>query len=157
MNDFYIIGRGSYGVVYKVILVLGIFIVVKKIVVFDKSIKLIYKSFWREIEIIGYVKYWNFVRLFGFCKLGEVGFLLYDYVFNGDFYVVLYNKELGLVLNWRFRFCIVEGVVYGLVYFYYDYDFLIVYWDIKVSNVFLDDDLEVYILDFGIVKVFDMY
>lgn len=46
--------------------------------------------------------------------------------------------------------------MYGLLYFYYDYVFFIVYCDIKVSNVLFDEDLELYILDFGVVKVMVM-
>lgn len=102
MSDYCIIGKGGYGIVYKVILVFGSFIVVKKIVFFEWN-KYIYKSFLMEIEMIGNVKYCNFVKLLGFCKWGEVGFFLYDFVLNGDFYDVLYNKERGIMLDWMMR------------------------------------------------------
>ncbi|XP_024370975.1 uncharacterized protein [Physcomitrium patens] len=157
LNDSYIIGRGSHGVVYKATLASGTPIVAKKIVAFDKSTKLIHKSFWREIETIGHAKHRNLVRLLGFCKLGEVGLLLYDYVSNGDLHAALHNKELGLVLNWRSRLRIAEGVAHGLAYLHHDYDPPIVHRDIKASNVLLDDDLEAHISDFGIAKVLDMH
>lgn len=46
------------------------------------------------------------------------------------------------------------GVVYGLYYFYVLVDFKIIYRDIKVSNILLDKNLELKIVDFGFVLLF---
>lgn len=55
-----------------------------------------------------------------------------------------------MLLFWEVRVRIVKGVVYGLV-FMYGFEIFIVYRDIKVSNVLLDNEFEVYIVDFGLV------
>lgn len=46
------------------------------------------------------------------------------------------------------------GIAWGLVYLYFEVIFRIIYRDIKVSNVFLDCNFEVKIVDFGFVKLF---
>lgn len=49
---------------------------------------------------------------------------------------------------------IVIDVVYVFNYFYNDCKFLIVYCDLKLSNILFDEDMVVYVGDFGLVKFF---
>ena len=155
LSDTCIIGKGGHGTVYKATLTSGSPIVVKKIVSLDRNMH-IYKSFLTEIETIGNAKHRNLVKLLGFCKWGEVGLLLYEYVPNGDLQDVLHNKERGIVLDWATRLRIAEGVAHGLSYLHHDYVPPIVHRDIKASNVLLDEDLEPHISDFGVAKVMAM-
>ncbi|KAG0614658.1 hypothetical protein M758_6G193700 [Ceratodon purpureus] len=155
LSDTCIIGKGGHGTVYKATLAAGNPIVVKKIVSLDRNTH-IHKSFLTEIETIGNAKHRNLVKLLGFCKWGEVGLLLYDYVPNGDLHDVLHNKERGIVLDWTTRLRIAEGVAHGLSYLHHDYMPPIVHRDIKASNVLLDEDLEPHISDFGVAKVMAM-
>ncbi|KAG0604296.1 hypothetical protein M758_10G160300 [Ceratodon purpureus] len=152
-SDDYIIGRGCHGVVYKATLAKDTHIVVKRIACLDFKTALVHKSFWKEIESIGNAKHRNLVRLLGFMQWGEVGFLLYDYVSNGDLRSALHDKERGLVLNWKERLRIAEGVAQGLAYLHHTYSPPIVHRDISSSNVLLDNDLEAQISDFGLSKV----
>nr|APU94854.1 leucine-rich repeat receptor-like protein kinase [Pohlia nutans] len=155
LSDNCIIGKGGHGTVYKAILASGSPIVVKKIVSLDRNTH-IHKSFLTEIETIGNAKHRNLVKLLGFCKWGEVGLLMYDFVPNGDLHDVLHNKERGMVLDWATRLRIAEGVAHGLSYLHHDYMPPIVHRDIKASNVLLDEDLEPHISDFGVAKVMAM-
>uniref|UniRef100_A0A7I4FK56 non-specific serine/threonine protein kinase n=1 Tax=Physcomitrium patens TaxID=3218 RepID=A0A7I4FK56_PHYPA len=155
LSDHCIIGKGGHGTVYKAILASGSSIVVKKIVSLERN-KHIHKSFLTEIETIGNAKHRNLVKLLGFCKWGEVGLLLYDFVPNGDLHDVLHNKERGIMLDWTTRLRIAEGVAHGLSYLHHDYVPPIVHRDIKASNVLLDEDLEPHISDFGVAKVMAM-
>lgn len=155
LSDNCIIGKGGHGTVYKATLASGSPIVVKKIVSLERNTR-IHKSFLTEIETIGNAKHRNLVKLLGFCKWGEVGLLLYDFVPNGDLHDVLHNKERGVVLDWATRLRIAEGVAHGLSYLHHDYMPPIVHRDIKASNVLLDEDLEPHISDFGVAKVMAM-
>jgi serine/threonine protein kinase len=116
---------------------------------------LVHKCFWKEIESVGNAKHRNLVRLLGLLKCGEVGFLLNDYVSNGDLRAALHDKEQGLVLNWKERLRIAEGVAHGLAYLHHTYSPPVVHRDITSSNVLLDHDLEAKISDFGLSKVLD--
>lgn len=155
LSDACIIGKGGHGTVYKATLPsTGAAIVVKKI---DVEV---HKSFLTEIETIGNAKHRNLVKLLGFCKWGEVGLLMYDYIPNGDLHEALHNKEKAkgkgkgeVVLDWAARVRIAEGVAHGLAYLHHDYIPSIIHRDIKASNVLLDEDLEPHISDFGVAKV----
>ena len=150
LSDACIIGKGGHGTVYKATLPsTGAPIVVKKI---DVEV---HKSFLTEIETIGNAKHRNLVKLLGFCKWGEVGLLMYDYIPNGDLHEALHNKEKekAVVLDWAARVRIAEGVAHGLAYLHHDYIPSIIHRDIKASNVLLDKDLEPHISDFGVAKV----
>lgn len=155
LSDDCIIGKGGHGTVYKAMLASGSPIVVKKIGSLDRNTH-IHKSFLTEIETIGNAKHRNLVKLLGFCKWGEVGLLLYEFIPNGDLHDVLHNKKRGMVLDWDSRLRIAEGVANGLSYLHHDYMPPIVHRDIKASNVLLDEDLEPHISDFGVAKVMAM-
>lgn len=113
------------------------------------------------MEIIGKIKYRNFVFLLGYCKVGEERLLVYEYMKYGSFEDVLYDRrKVGIKLKWVLRRKIAIGVVRGLVFLYYNCILYIIYRDMKLSNVFLDDNLEVRVFDFGMVRlmsVMDIY
>ena len=117
LSDAFIIGQGCNGVVYKAEVREGKYIVVKKINALNVRNDLVHKSFWKEIDSIGNAKHRNVVRMLGFMKSGEVGFLLYDYVSNGDLRAALHDKKRGLDLNWKARLRIAEGVATDCVIF----------------------------------------
>lgn len=63
-----------------------------------------------EMEILGKIKYRNFVFLLGYCKVGEERFLVYEFMLYGSledmFYVRLLGKGKDLdrrILIWEER------------------------------------------------------
>jgi tRNA A-37 threonylcarbamoyl transferase component Bud32 len=148
----FIIGKGAHGTVYKATMPNGNVVAVKKIISIDKDMQ-IHKSFLREIDTIGKIKHRNLVKFLGFCKWGDIGLLVYDYIPNGDLFEALHNTVNGLDLDWNTRLKIVEGVANGLVYLHHDCIPPIIHRDIKSSNVLLDENLEAHITDFGVAKV----
>jgi hypothetical protein len=155
LSSDYIIGIGGHGTVYKAIMFDGSVVAVKKIPLLQKDLQ-IHKSFLREIKTIGNVKHRNLAKLLGFCKWGEIGLLIYDYIPNGDLYEALHNKVNGMVLDWDTRLKIAEGIAHGLAYLHHDCVPPIIHRDIKSRNVLLDADLEAHIVDFGIAKTMSL-
>ncbi|CAM6063020.1 unnamed protein product [Sphagnum tenellum] len=155
LSSDYIIGIGGHGTVYKAIMFDGSVVAVKKIPFLQKDLQ-IHKSFLREINTIGTVKHRNLAKLLGFCKWGEIGLLIYDYIPNGDLHEALHNKVNGMVLNWDTRLKIAEGIAHGLAYLHHDCVPPIIHRDIKSRNVLLDADLEAHIVDFGIAKTMSL-
>jgi Leucine-rich repeat (LRR) protein/tRNA A-37 threonylcarbamoyl transferase component Bud32 len=152
LSNDYIIGTGGHATVYKAELKDGTIVAVKKIHLLEKDLQ-IQKSFLREINSIGNVKHRNLAKLLGFCKWGETGLLLYDYIPNGDLFQALYNEDRGRILDWDTRLKIAEGIAHGLAYLHHDCVPPIIHRDIKPSNVLLDANFEAHIADFGIAKV----
>jgi Leucine-rich repeat (LRR) protein len=155
LSSDYIIGIGGHGTVYKAIMFDGSVVAVKKIPLLQKDLQ-IHKSFLREINTIGNVKHRNLAKLLGFCKWGEIGLLIYDYIPNGDLHEALHNKVNGMVLNWDTRLKIAEGIAHGLAYLHHDCVPPIIHRDIKSRNVLLDANLEAHIVDFGIAKTMSL-
>ncbi|CAK9264653.1 unnamed protein product [Sphagnum jensenii] len=155
LSSDYIIGIGGHGTVYKAIMFDGSVVAVKKIPLLQKDLQ-IHKSFLREINTIGNVKHRNLAKLLGFCKWGEIGLLIYDYIPNGDLHEALHNKVNDVVLNWDTRLKIAEGIAHGLAYLHHDCVPPIIHRDIKSRNVLLDANLEAHIVDFGIAKTMSL-
>lgn len=156
MSDAYIIGKGCHGVVYKATIAKGTHIVVKRIASMDMKTAMVHKSFWKEIESAGNTDHPNVVRLLGFMQWGDTGFLLYDYVSNGDLCAILHDKERGVDLDWKVRLQIAKGVAKGLAYLHHTFSPPVVHRDLTSSNVLLNDDLEPLISDFGLSKVLNI-
>lgn len=57
-------------------------------------------------------------------------------------------------MDWLIWFNIILGVVCGFVYLYEEVILLIIYWDIKVVNIFFDKSFDLKIGDFGLVFFF---
>lgn len=115
-----------------------------------------------EMEIIGKIKYRNLVFFLGYCKIGEERFFVYEYMKWGSLEIVFYEvlRKGGVFLNWVARKKIAVGVVRGLAFLYYSCIFYIIYRDMKFSNVFFDENLEVRVSDFGmarLVSALDIY
>lgn len=87
---------------------------------------------------MGNVRYVNFFRLFGFCYNNYFVYVLYD---NNNLYIgILVEKMRIKKRDWVIKKRIISGVVKGFCFFYYECYFLILYGDVKFSNVLFSDD-----------------
>ncbi|CAN6540644.1 unnamed protein product [Malus baccata var. baccata] len=79
-------------------------------------------------------------------KLGEGGF--------GPVYKVTFDPTRRYFMDWGKRVHIIEGVTQGLLYLQEYSNFTIIHRVLKASNIFLDDEMNVKISDFGMAKLF---
>ncbi|KAL8170836.1 hypothetical protein V2J09_022640 [Rumex salicifolius] len=84
-----IISTGSKGVMYRVTLPDGTFLVVKRLHDSQRS----EKEFLSEINTLGSVKHGNLLPLLGFCMAKRERFLVYDYMANGNLFDLLHPVD----------------------------------------------------------------
>ncbi|KAK4591672.1 hypothetical protein RGQ29_016203 [Quercus rubra] len=143
------LGRGSFGAVYKGVLVSSHskYVAVKKL---DKMIKEGEREFKTEVTVIGQTHHRNLVRLLGYCDEGEHRILVYEFMYNGSLSSFLF----GVIRpSWQQRMQIALGIARGLMYLHEECSMQIIHCDIKPQNILLDDFFTAKISDFGLAKL----
>ncbi|XP_044954530.1 cold-responsive protein kinase 1-like isoform X1 [Hordeum vulgare subsp. vulgare] len=115
------------------------------------------KEFLTEIESISEAKHANLVSLLGCCVQKQNRILVYEYAENNSLDHAL--KALGsasgaTILPWSVRSGICMGTAKGLSYLHEEHEPNIVHRDIKASNVLLGRGYSPKIGDFGLAKLF---
>uniref|UniRef100_A0A0E0C8L2 non-specific serine/threonine protein kinase n=1 Tax=Oryza meridionalis TaxID=40149 RepID=A0A0E0C8L2_9ORYZ len=64
------------------------------------------------------------------------------------------EKSRRIILDWRKRVHIIEGIAHGLLYLHKHSRLRIVHRDLKASNILLDIDMNPKISDFGMARIF---
>jgi serine/threonine protein kinase len=59
-----------------------------------------------------------------------------------------------IVLDWKLRFRIMEGIIQGLLYLHKYSRLKVIHRDIKAGNILLDEDMNPKISDFGMARIF---
>ncbi|KAM4073113.1 hypothetical protein ACB094_11G192900 [Castanea mollissima] len=143
------LGRGSFGAVYKGVLVSSHskYVAVKKL---DKMINEGEREFKTEVTVIGQTHHRNLVRLLGYCDEGEHRILVYEFMYNGSLSSFLF----GVIRpSWQQRMQIALGIARGLMYLHEECSMQIIHCDIKPQNILLDDFFTAKISDFGLAKL----
>ncbi|KAE9591307.1 putative protein kinase RLK-Pelle-DLSV family [Lupinus albus] len=125
----------------------GKIIAVKKLILSQSSN--IDDDFESEAKLISNVHHRNLVRLLGCCNEGQERILVYEYISNTSLDRYLFGNKKGS-LNWKQRYDIILGTARGLAYLHEEFHVPIIHRDIKTTNIFLDDDLQPKIGDFGL-------
>ena len=60
-------------------------------------------------------------------------------------------------LDWSKRYKIICGIAQGMLYLHEDSQLRIIYRDLKVGNVLLDENMNTKISDFRMAKIFGVY
>ncbi|KAL4198166.1 hypothetical protein AMTRI_Chr03g138830 [Amborella trichopoda] len=144
-----VLGRGSFGSVYKGILDLGhrVEIAVKQL---DKVVERGEKEFRTEVSVIGQTHHKNLVRLLGFCDEGDHRLLVCEFIQNGS----LANFFFGPTRpNWSQRVQLALGIARGILYLHEECESPIIHCDIKPQNILLDKFYNPKVADFGLAKL----
>ncbi|KAJ6815408.1 receptor-like serine/threonine-protein kinase SD1-8 [Iris pallida] len=145
------LGQGGFGTVYKGKLGNNQEIAVKRL---GRTSLQGIDEFKNEVMVIAKLQHRNLVRLLGCCIHAEERILIYEYMPNKSLDFFLFDKEKGVILDWRTRYQIVLGITRGLLYLHHDSRFRIIHRDLKASNILLDKTMNPKISDFGMARLF---
>ncbi|KAJ1279974.1 hypothetical protein BS78_04G196400 [Paspalum vaginatum] len=154
-----LIGRGSYGSVYKEKITQAKTQVAVK--VFDLEMRCADRSFISECEVLRSIRHRNLLPIPTACSTidhsgSDFKALIYELMQNGNLDTWLHNrtssvagKRLGLVE----RMNIAVSIADALAYLHHDCGSPIVHCDVQPTNILLDDDMNAYLGDFGIASL----
>ncbi|XP_024164867.1 receptor-like serine/threonine-protein kinase SD1-8 isoform X1 [Rosa chinensis] len=146
------LGEGGFGPVYKGKLpVEGPVIAVKRL---SKISRQGLGEFKNEVSVICKLQHRNLVRLFGCCIEAEESILVYEYMPNKSLDFFIFDSTKRVLLDWRKRINIIEGIAQGLQYLHKYSRLRIIHRDLKPSNILLDSDMNPKISDFGMARIF---
>ncbi|XP_051226238.1 receptor-like serine/threonine-protein kinase SD1-8 [Lolium perenne] len=145
------LGEGGFGPVYKGKLEDGQEIAVKTL---SKTSMQGLDEFKNEVMLIAKLQHRNLVRLLGYSISGQERILVYEYMENKSLDYFLFEKSNSILLDWKVRYSIIEGIARGLLYLHQDSRYRIIHRDMKASNVLLDKEMTPKISDFGMARIF---
>nr|XP_043631812.1 probably inactive leucine-rich repeat receptor-like protein kinase At3g28040 isoform X2 [Erigeron canadensis] len=148
------IGSGVFGTVYKTPIGEdgGDALAIKNLVV---SNMIQYpEDFDREVRVLGKIRHPNLVSLKGYYWTPKVQLLVTDYVPNGSLQAKLHERlPSSPPLSWLSRFKILLGTAKGLAHLHHSFRPPVIHYNIKPSNILLDDNLNPKISDFGLTRI----
>ncbi|WCJ30095.1 Receptor kinase-like protein Xa21 [Euphorbia peplus] len=147
-DEVNLLGKGSFGSVYKGTLFDGMFVAVK---VFNLDSERAIKSFDVECEVLRTIRHRNLVKIITSCCTTELKALVMEFMPNWSLEKWLYSHNYFLDTLQRLNIMI--DVASALEYIHHGTAELIVHCDLKPSNVLLDEDMVAHVSDFGIAKL----
>ncbi|XP_054813385.1 LRR receptor-like serine/threonine-protein kinase EFR [Prosopis cineraria] len=149
-DDSNILGRGSYGSMFKGKLSSGMIIAVK---IFNFDSHEMLRSFEKECDILRNVRHRNLVKVISCCSNVDFKSLVMEFMPNGSLEKWLYSHNY--FLGFLQRMNIMINVATALEYLHHSLLAPIIHCDLKPSNILLDDDMVGHVSDFGISKLLD--
>ncbi|XP_031254685.1 receptor kinase-like protein Xa21 [Pistacia vera] len=143
-----LLGRGSYGSVYKGRLDDGMELAVK---VFHLHLEGAFTSFEAECEVMSRIRHRNLVKIISSCSNDDFKSFILEYMPNGSLEKCLYFDNN--VLDISHRLTIMIDVASALEYLHFGYSNPIIHCDLKPNNVLLDENMVAHLSDFGIAKL----
>ncbi|KAK4747537.1 hypothetical protein SAY87_014123 [Trapa incisa] len=153
LNFTTIIGRGSFGPVYKATTATGDIFAVKVLASDSKQGE---TEFQTEVSVLGRLHHRNLVNLMGYCIDKGQHMLVYEFMSNGSLENLLYSKD-DHALSWEERLQIALDISHGIEYLHEGAVPPVIHRDLKSANILLDQSMRAKVADFGLSKeeVFD--
>ncbi|CAI9776395.1 unnamed protein product [Fraxinus pennsylvanica] len=148
------IGSGVFGTVYKASLGGDArrIVAIKKLV--TANILQYQEEFDREVRGLGKVRHPNLIPLRGYYWTPQMQLLVSDFALEGSLQSRLHERPPTTPpLSWSIRFKIVLGTAKGLAHLHHSFRPPIVHYNVKPSNILLDENLNPKISDFGLTRL----
>ncbi|KAF5795044.1 putative protein kinase RLK-Pelle-LRR-III family [Helianthus annuus] len=144
-----IMGKSTYGTVYKATLVDGIQVAVKRL---RERITKNQKEFRNEVNSLGKIRHPNLLAMRSY-YLGPKGekLLVFDYMPKGSLASFLHARGPNTPIDWPTRMRIMKGMTRGLVNLHTQQN--IIHGNLTSNNVLLDDYLNPKIGDYGLSRL----
>ncbi|KAE8707728.1 Proline-rich receptor-like protein kinase PERK5 [Hibiscus syriacus] len=144
-----LIGQGGFGYVHRGVLSDGKEVAIKSLKIGSGQGE---REFQAEVEIISRVHHRHLVSVVGYCVVGAQRMLVYDFVPNKTLEYHLHGNDVP-VMDFASRLRIALGAAKGLAYLHEDCHPRIIHRDIKAANIFLDENFEAMVADFGLARL----
>ncbi|CAN6447864.1 unnamed protein product [Victoria cruziana] len=147
------IGKGVFGTVYRASVTEGRVVAIKKLI--TSNIVQSQDDFDREVQILGKVRHPNLVSLKGYYWTPQLQLLISEFAANGSLDDRLHGNSASGVppLSWSQRFKIALGTAKGLAHLHQSYRPPIIHYNVKPSNILLDENLNPKLSDFGLARL----
>lgn len=144
-----IMGKSTYGTVYKATLEDGSQVAVKRL---REKITKGQRDFETEVNLLGKIRHPNLLALRAY-YLGPKGekLLVFDYMTKGSLASFLHARGPDMPINWPTRLKIAQGTARGLLYLHTQVN--IIHGNLTSSNVLLDDHTNAKIADYGLSRL----
>lgn len=148
------IGEGVFGTVYKVALgSQGKMVVAIKRLVTSNIIQYP-EDFDREVRVLGKARHPNLIALKGYYWTPQIQLLVTEYAPNGSLQAKLHERLPSTPpLSWPNRFKILLGTAKGLAHLHHSFRPPIIHYNLKPSNILLDQNCNPKISDFGLARL----
>lgn len=112
------------------------------------------EDFDREVRVLGKARHPNLVPLKGYYWTPQLQLLVSDFAPNGSLQTRLHERPNSTPpLSWPARFKIVLGTAKGLAHLHHSCRPPIIHYNIKPSNILLDENFNPKISDFGLARL----
>ncbi|CAO2831447.1 unnamed protein product [Amaranthus hypochondriacus] len=144
------IGGGVFGTVYKASIgAEGRIVAIKKL--YMSNILEYPEDFDREVRALGKVRNLNVAPLRGYYWTPQLQLLVSDFASNGSLQFRLHERPLNMApLSWSTRFRILLGTAKGLAHLHHSCNPPIIHYNLKPSNILLDENYNAKVSDFGL-------